>query len=197
MLVKALRSRPEFSFVPVIFLTALGTDDDRIRGFRLGADDYMPKPFRFEELDLRVAKTLKHRAALEQSARDAISGSHSAPAADNTRASSDPGISGNLEQVGLPSLLTLLEMEKKSGIMVVRSDSTVARLFMRDGRVVKARVDGSDDPRNAECVYLVLSWSTGSFEFVPEAVDGDDEVAASTTHLLMEAARLQDEQSQL
>jgi hypothetical protein len=63
--------------------------------------------------------------------------------------------------------------------------------------VVKARVDGSDDPRNAECVYLVLSWSTGSFEFVPEAVDGDDEVAASTTHLLMEAARLQDEQSQL
>src|SRR5215213_6955783 len=38
--VKALRSRSEFAFVPVIFLSALGSDEDRIRGFRLGADDY-------------------------------------------------------------------------------------------------------------------------------------------------------------
>src|SRR6185295_13847897 len=44
-LVKQLRTRPEFAFVPVIFLTALGTDEDRIKGFRLGADDFMPKPF--------------------------------------------------------------------------------------------------------------------------------------------------------
>src|SRR6185436_12712772 len=58
-LVKALRSKPEFAFVPVIFLTALGTDEDRIKGFRLGADDYLPKPFRFEELDLRVANALR------------------------------------------------------------------------------------------------------------------------------------------
>src|SRR5690606_23130661 len=49
-LVRALRARPEFAFTPVIFLTALNSDEDRIRGFRLGADDYLPKPFRFEEL---------------------------------------------------------------------------------------------------------------------------------------------------
>ena len=48
-LVKQLRSRPELALVPVIFLTALGSDEDRIRGFRLGADDYLAKPFRFEE----------------------------------------------------------------------------------------------------------------------------------------------------
>ena len=71
-LVKSLRARPESAFVPVIFLTALGTDDDRIRGFRLGADDYLPKPFRFEELDLRVAKTLRRTIALEQTTRSHI-----------------------------------------------------------------------------------------------------------------------------
>ncbi len=64
-LVRKLRARPEFAFVPMIFLTALGSDEDRIRGFKLGADDYLPKPFRFEELDLRVAKALKRRAEVE------------------------------------------------------------------------------------------------------------------------------------
>src|SRR5207245_10460425 len=43
-LIRTLRSREQTAFVPVIFLTALGSDDDRIRGFRLGADDYLPKP---------------------------------------------------------------------------------------------------------------------------------------------------------
>ena len=60
-LVRALRSRAELALVPVIFLTALGGEEDRIRGFRLGADDYLPKPFRFEELELRVANALKKR----------------------------------------------------------------------------------------------------------------------------------------
>src|SRR5690348_8379132 len=44
-LVKQLRSRPHFGLIPVILLTALGGEVDRIRGFRLGADDYLPKPF--------------------------------------------------------------------------------------------------------------------------------------------------------
>src|SRR5262249_14552214 len=58
-MVRALRARPELAFIPVIFLTALGREEDRIKGFRLGADDYLSKPFRFEELDLRVQNALK------------------------------------------------------------------------------------------------------------------------------------------
>src|SRR5262245_25954286 len=66
-MVKALRSRPDFGIVPVIFLTALGGEEDRIKGFRLGADDYLPKPFRFEELENRVGKALdKGKAAREK-----------------------------------------------------------------------------------------------------------------------------------
>jgi len=44
---KALR---ETSGVPVILLTAKGTDSDKIMGLELGADDYLPKPFNPEEL---------------------------------------------------------------------------------------------------------------------------------------------------
>ena len=45
--------------VPIIFLTAMVEDTERIIGLEMGADDYLPKPFRFEELDLRVARTLR------------------------------------------------------------------------------------------------------------------------------------------
>lgn len=47
------------SAVPVIFLTSMQSDEDRIRGLRLGADDYLGKPFRMEELLLRVGAVLR------------------------------------------------------------------------------------------------------------------------------------------
>jgi DNA-binding response OmpR family regulator len=39
---------------PVLMLTARGEIDDKVTGFRSGADDYLPKPFRFEELLVRL-----------------------------------------------------------------------------------------------------------------------------------------------
>jgi DNA-binding response OmpR family regulator len=43
----------------MLFLTAYGTPEDRIRGLELGADDYMTKPFAFRELRLRIQNMLK------------------------------------------------------------------------------------------------------------------------------------------
>jgi len=50
-LLKEVRS---FSTVPVIMLTARGADADRVKGFSLGADDYLPKPFNPDELVARI-----------------------------------------------------------------------------------------------------------------------------------------------
>lgn len=49
---KELRS---ISTVPILFLSAKGTTEDRIQGLKLGANDYLPKPFDLEELLLRVS----------------------------------------------------------------------------------------------------------------------------------------------
>lgn len=49
--------------VPVLMLTARGKTDDKVRGFDLGADDYLVKPFQFPELLARVRALLKRGQA--------------------------------------------------------------------------------------------------------------------------------------
>lgn len=48
---------------PVIFLTARGEEEDRVRGLRLGADDYVVKPFGIDELIARVEAVLRRSPA--------------------------------------------------------------------------------------------------------------------------------------
>ncbi|HEX6746096.1 MAG TPA: response regulator transcription factor [Longimicrobium sp.] len=54
-----LRRRPETQEIPVILLTARREEQDRITGLRLGADDYVAKPFSPQELILRVGAVLR------------------------------------------------------------------------------------------------------------------------------------------
>ncbi|AOS80633.1 MULTISPECIES: heavy metal response regulator transcription factor [Pseudomonadota] len=52
--------------VPVLFLTARGSVDDRVKGLELGADDYLVKPFAFSELLARVRTLLRRGTAPSQ-----------------------------------------------------------------------------------------------------------------------------------
>nr|WP_147106623.1 response regulator transcription factor [Pseudonocardia sulfidoxydans] len=63
---RALRADGELP--PIVMLTALGEEDDRLLGLELGADDYVTKPFSPRELVLRVASILRRTAAQPASA---------------------------------------------------------------------------------------------------------------------------------
>jgi DNA-binding response OmpR family regulator len=66
---RELRARPDS--LPIIMLTALGDEADRIFGLQLGADDYLTKPFSPRELVLRVQSVLR-RAGGEPSRRPEV-----------------------------------------------------------------------------------------------------------------------------
>jgi len=55
-LAKQIRTK---SNVPIIFVSAKSMDEDKIKGFRIGADDYLTKPFSTEELSLRIDAILR------------------------------------------------------------------------------------------------------------------------------------------
>lgn len=58
--------RAEENNVPILFLTARGALDDRVRGLEAGGDDYLAKPFSLRELLLRVAAILRRRQGFQE-----------------------------------------------------------------------------------------------------------------------------------
>ena len=60
------RLREAGSFVPVVMLTARGQIEDVLRGFELGADDYLPKPFDLSILIARIQGLLRRKTWLEK-----------------------------------------------------------------------------------------------------------------------------------
>jgi two-component system phosphate regulon response regulator PhoB len=68
-LVTELRQDPRTSIVPIIMMTAKGEETDIVVGLRLGADDYVTKPFSMSVLVARVAAVLRRAAALREGAK--------------------------------------------------------------------------------------------------------------------------------
>jgi DNA-binding response OmpR family regulator len=60
---RRLKAREETSDVPIIFITSLDSESERVRGFEAGADDYVVKPFYPRELSARVRMHLASRKA--------------------------------------------------------------------------------------------------------------------------------------
>jgi len=61
------RLRSEGKNVPVLLLSAKGSVEDKVQGLNQGADDYLPKPFAFEELLARIRVMIRQRANYVQS----------------------------------------------------------------------------------------------------------------------------------
>ena len=60
-----LRKNEKLKHIPIIFLTAKDTEDDKLMGFNIGADDYISKPFSIREVIARVKAVLRRSAEKE------------------------------------------------------------------------------------------------------------------------------------
>ena len=68
------RNLRAISDVPIIMLTAKAAEEDRIAGFRLGADDYLVKPFSPRELSVRVEAVLRRTGRVRSAADSFVGG---------------------------------------------------------------------------------------------------------------------------
>ncbi len=107
--------------------------------------------------------------------------------------SNEAGLRGRLEEFGLATVLSFLDLERRSGQIIVASRDRIGRVCLRNGQVISARIEGSRRVNRA-AVYELLSWDSGHFAFVQEdLLSAPDEIGAPTTLLLMDAARRADE----
>ena len=63
---KTLSEQDKYSHIPIIFLTAKSTPTDRLKGLRLGAIDFISKPFSFEELSQKIETVLDNMLRQQQ-----------------------------------------------------------------------------------------------------------------------------------
>lgn len=176
-LLRLVRARPTLSSVPFLLLTTLGGEQERLRGYQLGVDDYVEKPFRGKELQARVDRVVAR-----------------AQRSPHTLAEKKT-LRGDLTHVPLPSVLAFLELERQTGELLVVGART-ARLYLREGKLLRVETDGvAAAPRSIDLLYEVLGWRSGQFEFAAQEVYGDDLVQMSVTSILLEHARFSDESS--
>jgi pSer/pThr/pTyr-binding forkhead associated (FHA) protein len=103
-------------------------------------------------------------------------------------------MSGSIEEVPLPDLLQLFGTSKKSGVLVVRTEDDVGKIFMRKGLIYFVQINDLDDVPPLKSMYRLLSWQKGLFDLdPPDEREFPNEINVSVQEVLMEGLRQMDE----
>ena len=189
-----LRALPACAAIPMVFLLPQGDAGGDVAGAE-PSDERLRKPFRGEDLERTIVKVLGQKTVESAASASTLP--------QKTQRSVDPhkpsaghrplsAMRGELDQITLSSVLVVLEMERKNGILLCERPRETGRIFLRKGRIIRAEID-EPQVSGAAAVYQMVTWGAGSFDFLAGDVGGVDEIQASTTFLLMEGARRLDE----
>lgn len=116
----------------------------------------------------------------------------------SARSDEAPRMTGNLEEIPLPDLLQLFGTSRKTGVLVIRTDSRIGRIYLDSGLIHYAIVEGQPELAPIKAVYRMLGWRQGLFELDPPSSQRfDPPLDLSVQEVLMEGFRQQDELNQL
>ena len=126
--------------VPVLMLTALGEEDDRVRGFELGADDYVVKPFSPRELVARVRAILRrHHAGGSPAAADEVPVLSDYPIQVDWDGKACT-LKGRVLDLTQSEFVILSALVRRPGVVFSR-DELIDLLYPKGGTVVPKAVD--------------------------------------------------------
>jgi hypothetical protein len=107
-------------------------------------------------------------------------------------------ISGSVKEIPIPDLLQLLHHMRKSGILLIRNGQDTGKLYLFEGRIRGATINGSCAVEPKRTFYRLLRWQKGTFDLrPPEEEPVREDIADLTESLLLEAAWQHDELMQL
>ena len=161
--------------IPFIFLTARDHETERMKAHRIGADDYLTKPCSLD----RVVQSVETAMERIQQAR--------------TLSLDRIGTSGRIEDIDLLDLIQALELEQRTGALVLSHGDRTGTLYLQDGLIVEAEIRS---PMREEPLFRLLGWKTGRFVFISDAVPERMPITASMAHLLFEDLQLLEDHEQ-
>lgn len=166
-LCKKIRSVARLSETPFILLTAHGEPDERVKGLRSGADDYIVKPFDVEELIARIDIMYKNIQKRQFS---------------NT-------LSGNLKELPIVDMLQILAQAMKEGNLCIKNGDKSGIISIRDGNIMDASFM---DLAGEDALVELFGLSDGHFNYEPQEVTTGT-LAKPVNFIILDIIRLIDE----
>ncbi|MEM7138963.1 MAG: DUF4388 domain-containing protein [Myxococcota bacterium] len=103
-------------------------------------------------------------------------------------------MTGSIAEVALPDLLQLFSASKKTGVLQITTESDVGSIYLDEGSVQFAAVNGDESVPPEKAFYRILVWETGTFDLLPQVErEFPAKVQMSIEGLLMEGMRQLDE----
>ncbi|HRC87412.1 MAG TPA: response regulator, partial [Thermoanaerobaculia bacterium] len=161
-----LRHTASTQSLPVLMLSAIGDSSNRTRGIRMGADDFLAKPFSPDELLARAEGLISRRPAFHGQ------------------------LQGRIAQNTLAEVLQTLELTQKTGELEILAPEAMGLLALVQGQVVSARLGGLS---GSEAVTELLELADGTFRFREHEVALSGGAPVALHSLMIEAAWVNDE----
>jgi len=107
-------------------------------------------------------------------------------------------MTGSIAEVALPDLLQLFSASKKTGVLQITTETDVGSIYLEEGMVQFAVVNGDESVPPEKAFYRVLVWDKGTFDLLPKVERSfPTEIQSSIEGLLMEGMRQLDEMRRL
>jgi len=141
-LCKKTKEDPKTKDIPFLFLTAKGKLDDQLKGFSLGGDDYIVKPFNLNDLLKKIAKSIEQYKEKGSIVKDIPK-------------------EGDISEFPIIKVLQSMKSNKETATLTATTSDDVGKIYIKNGKITKAETSVSKDKVALESI---LTWKDGKFQ---------------------------------
>jgi DNA-binding response OmpR family regulator len=141
-LCKKTKENPKTKDIPFLFLTAKGKLDDQLKGFSLGGDDYIVKPFNLNDLLKKISKSIEQYKEKGPALKDLPE-------------------KGKISEFPIIKLLQIMKSKKETATLTATIPNDVGKIYVKNGKIAGAETSVN---KNKLALESILSWKEGKFK---------------------------------